>query len=113
VFPADNGAGNVKATGRLAHQYWAGGPLAQAEVPTMTEMIETLGNNFEVFVVATIGVCVVFGSLMRTITGVMSTQVRERSRREIAAYIAEGSLTPEQGERLIKAEVDAHHRRAC
>lgn len=31
------------------------------------------------------------------------TFARERTRREIAAYIAEGSLTPEQGERLMKA----------
>ena len=31
---------------------------------------------------------------------------RERSRREIAAYIAEGSMTPEQGERLLKAKPD-------
>jgi hypothetical protein len=29
---------------------------------------------------------------------------RERTRREIAAYIAEGSMTPEQGERLMKAD---------
>lgn len=28
---------------------------------------------------------------------------RETSRREIAAYIAEGSMTPEQGERLMNA----------
>ncbi len=27
----------------------------------------------------------------------------ERSRREIAAYIAEGSMTPEEGERLLNA----------
>lgn len=27
----------------------------------------------------------------------------ERSRREIAAYIAEGSMTPEDGERLLNA----------
>lgn len=27
----------------------------------------------------------------------------EKSRREIAAYIAEGSMTPEQGERLLNA----------
>ncbi|MEM8758558.1 MAG: hypothetical protein AAGF47_12355 [Planctomycetota bacterium] len=27
----------------------------------------------------------------------------EKSRREIAAYIAEGSMTPDQGERLLKA----------
>lgn len=28
---------------------------------------------------------------------------REKTRREIAAYIAEGSMTPEQGERLMQA----------
>jgi len=28
---------------------------------------------------------------------------RERTKREVAAYIAEGSMTPEQGERLLRA----------
>ncbi len=28
---------------------------------------------------------------------------REQSRREIAAYVAEGSMTPEEGERLLDA----------
>jgi hypothetical protein len=28
---------------------------------------------------------------------------REKTKREIAAYIAEGSMTPEQGDRLIKS----------
>ncbi|MBL8886671.1 MAG: hypothetical protein JNK16_08420 [Phycisphaerales bacterium] len=32
-----------------------------------------------------------------------ATKHREESRREIAAYIAEGSMTAEQGERLMKA----------
>lgn len=31
------------------------------------------------------------------------TRQREQSRREIAAYVAEGSMTPEQGERLMNA----------
>lgn len=30
-------------------------------------------------------------------------RAKEASRREIAAYIAEGSMTPEQGEKLLKA----------
>lgn len=33
----------------------------------------------------------------------IKTIARERTRREIAAFIAEGSITPEQGERLMKA----------
>lgn len=35
---------------------------------------------------------------------VLKTFARERSRREIAAFIAEGTMSPEQGERLMKAE---------
>ena len=41
----------------------------------------------------------VFGAVKRM---VVSSNV-EKSRREIAAYIAEGSMTPEDGERLLKA----------
>jgi len=44
-------------------------------------------------------VWIVFG----TIGGMVRGVARERTRREIAAYIAEGSMTPEQGEKLMKA----------
>jgi len=37
------------------------------------------------------------------IKSVVTANARERSRREIAAYIAEGSMTPDQGEKLMKA----------
>lgn len=42
---------------------------------------------------------IIVGSLRCVVTGCS----RERTRREIAAFIAEGSMTPEQGERLMKA----------
>lgn len=38
-----------------------------------------------------------------TIRKVVDSLARERSRREIAAYIAEGSMTPEQGQKLMAA----------
>ena len=41
--------------------------------------------------------------LMSGVKSIVSSLARERSRREIAAYIAEGSMTPEQGERLMVA----------
>jgi hypothetical protein len=44
-------------------------------------------------------VAVVGGLIKNTIVG----QARERSRREIAAYIAEGSMTADEGERLLQA----------
>ncbi len=44
-------------------------------------------------------IAIVFGIIGGTIKAV----ARERTRREIAAYIAEGSMTPEQGAKLMKA----------
>lgn len=46
------------------------------------------------------GLGIIFG----TLTGMMKHLFRERTRREIAAYIAEGSMTPEQGIELMKAK---------
>ncbi|MBS0186970.1 MAG: hypothetical protein JSS51_02805 [Planctomycetes bacterium] len=53
---------------------------------------------------------IVMGSVIWIMTiivnGIRDTRTsrdREESRREIAAYIAEGSMTFEQGERLMKA----------
>lgn len=41
--------------------------------------------------------------VMGTIQSVSRTRAREQTRREIAAYIAEGAMTTEDGERLLKA----------
>jgi hypothetical protein len=56
---------------------------------------------------------VVFGCLiamlaivMGSIRSTLRTRQREQSRREIAAYIAEGSMTPAEGERLMAAGED-------
>ncbi len=51
------------------------------------------------------GVILIVG--IRTLASILSTAARERSRREIAAFIAEGTMSPEQGERLMKAEPKA------
>jgi hypothetical protein len=40
---------------------------------------------------------------MKTVGSTIRSVAREKTRREIAAFIAEGSMTPEQGERLMKA----------
>ena len=39
-----------------------------------------------------------------TLTAISSRRQREESRREIAAYVAEGSMSPEDAERILKAE---------
>ena len=42
-----------------------------------------------------------------TINSISSRKQREESRREIAAYVAEGSMTPEDAERILKAGTSA------
>jgi len=49
------------------------------------------------------GTIAVIWIVCATVTSMLKVVSRERTRREIAAYIAEGSLTPEQGERLMRA----------
>ena len=49
------------------------------------------------------GLVAVIAIVSSTLSNIIRTSARERSRREIAAYIAEGSMTPEQGERLMAA----------
>ncbi len=39
--------------------------------------------------------------------GILRTRAREQSRREIAAYIAEGSMTPDDAERILEAGMRA------
>jgi len=68
-----------------------------------TTFIEMLNNN-EVIIIFGVGliiavVGIVFGSMCSIVRSVQ----REKTRREISAYIAEGSLTPEQGERILRA----------
>lgn len=47
---------------------------------------------------------------LRALTTIITTTSHERSRREIAAYIAEGTIPPDQGERLIRANVSQGQR---
>jgi len=52
--------------------------------------------------------CLIAGGIIfvvgiKSFASVLRTFARERTRREIAAFIAEGSMSPEQGERLMKA----------
>lgn len=66
----------------------------------MDRLIDAMAGNWfwtVLGLIATAGI--VFGAIKSMVLG----SARERSRREIAAYIAEGSMTPEQGERLMRA----------
>lgn len=69
----------------------------------MQELISAMANNFFWTVMGLVAIiAIVFSTIRAAIVG----SQRERTRREIAAYIAEGTMTPEQGERLMKAGKD-------
>ncbi|MBC7770995.1 MAG: hypothetical protein H7210_00735 [Pyrinomonadaceae bacterium] len=46
----------------------------------------------------------VLAILCGTLKSILETRQREQSRREIAAYIAEGSMTPDDGAKILTAE---------
>jgi hypothetical protein len=67
------------------------------------DLINQIVDNPVIIIFGTGGVIAVTAILMGSLTSIVRVRSRERTRREIAAYIAEGSMTPEQGERLMKA----------
>ncbi len=67
----------------------------------MSPVADITNSDFGMLLV--IGGVIVTIVLIRSVAGILRTHARERSRREIAAFIAEGSMTPEQGERLMRA----------
>lgn len=71
----------------------------------MTDHNETLQMLLkdEVLFPCLIAGTILLVTLIRSVAGVAKSFARERTRREIAAFIAEGSITPDQGERLMRA----------
>ena len=69
----------------------------------MDQILNTVADNWFWSLGGAIAITwIIFG----TIESIVSKASRERSRREIAAYVAEGSMTPDQGERLMRAGKD-------
>ncbi|MFI4882283.1 MAG: hypothetical protein ACIAQU_06830 [Phycisphaerales bacterium JB064] len=68
----------------------------------MESIIKEIVSDGGIFwiVGGTIAIVAILGGI---IGGTIKSVSREKTRREIAAYIAEGSMTPEQGEKLMKA----------
>ena len=77
----------------------------------MQDAMDLLDDHMYVVVISVICLAILSNSLIRALTSIVTTHSKERSRREIAAYVAEGSLSPEQGERLVRADVNADGRR--
>ncbi len=71
---------------------------------TENELLAKLFDE-DVFIPLLIAGSIVIAVVAKTIGSIVKSVSRERTRREIAAFIAEGSMTPEQGERLMKAGI--------
>jgi len=73
----------------------------------MQQLISALAEDIEMLIpILAIGGAFLIGgfiALVEAVKAVTRTKQIERSRREIAAYIAEGSMSPEEGERLMRA----------
>jgi hypothetical protein len=65
-------------------------------------ILEVIHDDEKLFLVLGIGLFALLG-IMSMVTKTFTAVASERTKREIAAYIAEGTMSPEQGERLVKA----------
>ncbi len=61
------------------------------------------GQIIGFFAVAGGALFLIIGTIARSARMTAINKEREQSRREIAAYVAEGSMSPEQAERLLAA----------
>lgn len=72
-----------------------------------TPTLASLNSNELTLIVVAIAVgggITLISLFVNLVQGMYRTRQVEQSRREIAAYIAEGSMTPEDGEKLLRAE---------
>jgi len=67
----------------------------------MEDILQQIARQEEVLILIIIFTAVTIMSIFKAFTGLIARLASERTRREIAAYIAEGSMTPEQGEKLL------------
>ncbi len=67
----------------------------------MENIIHEIINKEEIVILIIIFTAITIMSVVKAMTGMVTRLAGERTRREIAAYIAEGSMTPEQGEKLL------------
>ena len=67
----------------------------------MEDIIRQIIDKEEILVVLVIASSITLISIIKAFTGMVGRLAAERTRREVAAYIAEGTMTPEQGEKLL------------
>lgn len=68
----------------------------------MEHLIEDIFQREELFLPVVVAGSILIGMVIKSVTSILTTATRERTKREIAAYVAEGSMTPEQAERILR-----------
>lgn len=66
----------------------------------MDHLIQGISENIGWVAIAAV---LTLGVVGGTVSSIVVGHSRERTRREVAAYIAEGSISVEEGERILKA----------
>jgi len=79
----------------------------------MEDIVHEIIRNEELFFVLVIAGAITVVSIVKSFTRMIGRLASERTRREVAAYIAEGSMTPEQGERLLASGKRNDGRSCC
>ncbi|MBO6512632.1 MAG: hypothetical protein JJ974_01535 [Phycisphaerales bacterium] len=68
-------------------------------------IINALGDNLIIVIVFGVGgILGVMGIVFGTISSTANRKEREKTKRELAAYVAEGSMTPQDAERILQAD---------
>ncbi len=76
--------------------------LAQGSASSITD---AMADDFPVVIVFGImGAVGIFAILFGCITSMVNTKESQKTKRELAAYVAEGSMTPADAERILKAD---------
>ena len=72
-------------------------------------VLAALDNRDAVPIIAISGGLLValIGIIGATIRGTLGTRAREQTKRELAAYIAEGTMRPEDAERILTSDTRA------
>tara|TARA_A100001391_G_scaffold84826_1_gene55582 strand:- start:512 stop:754 length:243 start_codon:yes stop_codon:yes gene_type:complete len=79
----------------------------------MEDIISQIIDREEIMILLIIFTAVTIMSIVKALTGMIARLAGERTRREVAAYIAEGSMTPEQGEKLLASSKQNNGRSCC
>ena len=66
------------------------------------EALLNLTSTSSITMILIFGIPIV-GIVMGSLVTIMRTRAKERTRQEVAAYVAEGSMSAEEGERLLRA----------